>query len=316
MPSELQNFYRTAYDRHAIYIRRLVGFPKPWSQEPIFQNSRFCNVFRRIDVTTDWIVQTLDPNDTYLWAMLVVCRFISRIDCLTDIREAGGFYSETPIPDRLKLIRRAMKQRMLDGLPVNTASFITHPPKGAWGPTKADYIYNLIEAMIDNDVGRELEYNGPKSLRHFCEELCEYEGVGSFMAFQYCVDWSYYPQYLMNATDEMTWTAKGPGSVRGLRRLVSGSPEPCGDVDFLEECQSVLYLWSEHVESTMEQRKEEFMDEISKLFPDSWPVGQIEVANKEWGRFCELKMCDVEHWLCEYDKYARGGSLKRRFYGT
>jgi hypothetical protein len=42
-------------ERHAIWERKVAGQPKPWTQDPILQSYRFCNVYRELDTVTVWI---------------------------------------------------------------------------------------------------------------------------------------------------------------------------------------------------------------------------------------------------------------------
>lgn len=41
-------------ERHAIYLRRKAGEPKPWTDDPILQQFYFTNVYRELDKTTVW----------------------------------------------------------------------------------------------------------------------------------------------------------------------------------------------------------------------------------------------------------------------
>ena len=47
-------FFRYAIERHRIYMRRQACVPKPWTDDPVLQTSRFTNVYRELDRTTVW----------------------------------------------------------------------------------------------------------------------------------------------------------------------------------------------------------------------------------------------------------------------
>ncbi len=53
----LLEFMEFVYERHLIYVRRRDGMPKPWTDDAILQNYRFCNVYRELDTVTQWIAK-------------------------------------------------------------------------------------------------------------------------------------------------------------------------------------------------------------------------------------------------------------------
>lgn len=48
----VDEYFRDARERHAIYLRRVSGMPRPWTDDPIMQNYKITNVFRELDKTT------------------------------------------------------------------------------------------------------------------------------------------------------------------------------------------------------------------------------------------------------------------------
>ena len=50
--SRALEFCKLAEERQKIYIKKKAGEPKPWTEDKIFQSSRFCNVFREQDKTS------------------------------------------------------------------------------------------------------------------------------------------------------------------------------------------------------------------------------------------------------------------------
>jgi hypothetical protein len=322
--ARVKQFAELAYERMRIHIKKELGFSKPWTDKPIFMDSFFCNVF---------IDQNIDDN--YLWSSLVVSRFISRIDCLEQLRDAGAFDSSYNIADRLRKTREVMLMRRQIGLPLNTNAFITSPMIGKWGPTKAHYIVHLVEALMDEDLGARLEYIDT-TMAEIHERLMEYQAVGSFMSYQYCVDFSYIPRYLGKAPDLNTWSAIGPGSIRGMNRMLFGTVnEKIPLSEWLENANNLHELWYLYVTgrgagegrdylTVTRELIEELYDELDRQMEDGTRTMGERSSNKErvktfaterMALFLRVRMPDVEHWLCEYDKYMRGGSSKRRYDG-
>jgi hypothetical protein len=312
-------FAELAYERMRIYIKKELGFPKPWTDRPIFLDSFFCNVFRQLDKTSKWIItNVIEPNadDNYLWAMLVVARYISRIDCLEQLKEAGSFDGSYYVEDRLRITREQMLNRRAIGLPLNTGAFITSPMLGEWGPTKAHYIVHFVEALMDEDLGARLEYLDV-CMREIHPLLMKHQAVGSFMAYQYCCDFSYVPRYLGKAPDLWSWSAMGPGSYRGMNRILFGTPyEKISKAEWLRYVVTLGEKWQEYIDRTIDKEKKNIIDLVLTQEPGTiTPSDAAEWAMGQYGLFDEIRLQDVQHWLCEYDKYMRGGSSKRRYYG-
>lgn len=114
--------------------------------------------------------------------------------------------------------------------------------------------------------------------------LTEVPYLGMFMAYEIVSDLRH-TCLLASAFDILSWCSLGPGATRGLQWLTEREFSRASQQDLmLTYCQHLLEC----------SRAEEF-----------WP--------KEWPRW---EMREVEHWLCEYDKWKRGMAgqkLKRRY---
>ncbi len=315
----IAHFAELAYERHAIYLRRSAGLVAPWTDDPVFQVERFCNVFRRIDKTTAWIMDNVATplmNDPYLWAALVQARYVSRIETLEDMKANGAFEPSMDWHDRRKAGEDALLRRFYGGAPVYTCAFMLSSCLGDWGPTKAHYLSNLLIAMDEGDFTEKLEDDNA-TMRSVWAEIAKYRAIGSFMAYQYACDFSYIPQYLMGAEDAFSWSASGPGSRRGMSRLVYGNDHTrMNPVEWLG-CAKVLFdEWLSYIEKTLPAYTKKMVNEISpsnvsedmEQTIDNW-------VKDECGRFLDIRMQDAQHWMCEYDKYEKGGRSKRRFEG-
>ena len=57
----VQAFFDFCREREAIRLRRERGAPPPWSEDPIFQQARFLNIFREDDRGSRALFRFLDP---------------------------------------------------------------------------------------------------------------------------------------------------------------------------------------------------------------------------------------------------------------
>lgn len=262
-----------------MYEKKERGEPKPWTSDPILRDWFFCNVFRQDDKTSVWIKKyVIDAyeNDPDNWKRIIVARFFSRLDSLEDIRKIEGL-------NTIEDIRRGIIRRVITERPVHTQGFLVGPGSNAQRIHKWDQPFLLCR---DLEQDSELvDAFASKSLKNTWTALYGRYGVGSFLAYQYVCDFAYSAQYLLNANDHDTWTAPGPGSRRGMNRVLTGTASKSIDKsEWLESAIRILAYW--------------------KARAPSAPA------------FAHLKLCNVQHWLCEFDKYERGGSAKRRYNGV
>jgi len=111
------------------------------------------------------------------------------------------------------------------------------------------------------------------SIQHAVNLLSQYRNIGQFVAYEFATDLTY-TSILSRADDLYTWANPGPGASRGLCRLL-GRPVKLN----MKAEEAVPYMQT-------------LLSCISRDVPASF-----------WGR--RLTMRDIEHSLCEFDKYER-----------
>lgn len=75
------DFMLFAKERYEIYLRRQAGMSQPWSNDPIFQNYRFTNIFRDDDKTSTFIYEWVKPflyTLEYLVSNLIYARLCNK----------------------------------------------------------------------------------------------------------------------------------------------------------------------------------------------------------------------------------------------
>ena len=131
-----------------------------------------------------------------------------------------------------------------------------------------------VEQTVDK-ILTPLYNNPPKlymnSLELSWKEYLPYAGFSGFMAYEVVTDLRH-TKYLKNADDIMTWANDGPGAVRGLNRI--------HDRDIKNSLT-----------------KKESNREMYNLLMISDRYLELHVP--------VLEMRDIEHCLCEFDKYER-----------
>lgn len=305
---EVHRFFRYARDRHQIYLNRVAGMPRTrWTSDPIFQTYRFTNVFRELDKTTQWFAQhvrSLEDPDRVLLAT-VLFRMLNRIEVGEAVFRQIGLRGLTAFDEiwgaacsgRISEIKAAMRttERAIysfcgtKGPFVTGAYIITSKPGMAKLPGVLSVVQDFMtgsSTMGDksgkaaswtfHDLTEMLMVNpGKVTLEQVWEWLSGFPFFGKFHSYEIVTDLRH-TELLNRAPDIMTWANPGPGAQRGANRvfgrLVS---EKTPRVELIGEMQHLLA----HSRS-------------KKLWPN----------NAKWPKW---EMRDVEHTLCEFDKYER-----------
>lgn len=249
--------------RHAIHERRAEGLPKPWTEDPILQQYRFCNVYRELDTVTKWIADNWrTPNKDHedLWFAVAVARWVNWPDTL----EAIGF----PLPWNPEQFLDAIYSRKTAGEKVWTGAYMI----GTQGNAKDKPLFiaeNVLQPLWDRR--EELRPKPGMSLEQFARPIINTKNQGTFMVGQIVADIKY-AGVLKDAPDWMTWTVSGPGSRRGLNRVMGFDlGKGWNDRNF----RAAMLILRERVNDTL----------------PSW----MEPLHAQ----------DLQNCLCEFDKYER-----------
>lgn len=197
--------------RHAIYVRRQRGEPKPWTNDGILQNYRFCNVYRELDKETQWIAQNWrEPNrdDPDLWFAMLVARVVNWSPALEEL--------DYPVPWSPARFARVLNERSERGDKVWTGAYMITTHK--FPMPKIEY---YAERVLDPAWRRreDLRPARSQSLNSYHPRLMMIHGISSFLAGQVVADLKYAP-VLANSPDWWTWSAPGIGSLRGMNRVL------------------------------------------------------------------------------------------------
>lgn len=311
----VKRFFATAYLRHRIYALKEFGVPKPWTSNKVFQASYFCNVFRDMDKTSKWMIENIiHPNEEnhQLWWYLMIARYISRFDLFNLMKKEIDY----PNVSRNRL-KHYLWDRHEEGKPIVTNAFIVNSKVKGGYSDKINYMFNML-TCVEDELGDVDEYlRKCERLEDVYYILMKVPGIGPFMAYQYTIDFSYSNRYLKNAEDKDTWTSLGLGAKRGLSRINYDVPNQ-NVAEPLKQAKAILELWKWHVAENIDNELEWVEQELEKhdIKINMDNEYMMHMLIKIYSRFSNLTMCDVQHWLCEYDKYCRGGSKKRKYPGV
>lgn len=277
-------FFEYARKRQQIKIFKDAGFSRPWSDDPILNKYRFCNVFREDDRNTIWYKENLrdviGPYPSVQLRAAAVFRYINRIETMEKIKHL--LMVDCWDADEFE---RILREHAAQGRPIVGAAYIVKSPNGM---DKIAGIRSLLEPVIADADKLSIDFMTHRSLEHANQVLTTYPWIGDFMAYEIVSDlrWT---RVLIEAQDILSWANPGPGATRGIGRLMS------------EDGSVQKGFTREDKLNIMRKLLQESFDS------DNWPC-------RDWGHW---EMREVEHNLCEFDKYERarlGEGTPKQFY--
>jgi hypothetical protein len=307
-------FFAYARERQHTYLRRELGKSGPWTQDKIIQENRFTNVFRELDKTTLWFkknVRDVWRNEPEVVLATVAFRMLNRIATgeavftQPDLIYGKGTAFEHYLKyGQVKVLRDAIVTYVGKKGPFVTGAYIISTPPGY---KKLDGALHIIDTFnkksgwrhwVDNDpVGNEC------TLEAAWEWLRETPYLGTFHSYEIVTDLRH-TRWLDKAPDVYTWANIGPGARRGMNRIMDrprpgvtgrgrwGQKYPTEQV--LREMRSLLALSLDAM----------YWPQFTKSMGfGGLPRGAgMFCSPGDWPRW---EMRDVEHTLCEFDKYER-----------
>lgn len=196
-------------EREAVRKAKAAGQAKPWSNDPLFQRYRWCNVSRMddrvsVELMRDWYREA--SSETQLVAA-TLGRLINWPEALLDATGGRPFSL-----DLLPGARQALHARASAGAKVFTAAYLV--PAAPGRSNKIDSILDLVEEVRHEAGGILLQ----ETLHGTWEALTRFKGLGGFLAGQITADLAYLSTG-ERWPDRFSWAPVGPGSARGMNRL-------------------------------------------------------------------------------------------------
>lgn len=306
MEPRYAEFLAFARARHEIYRKRQQGLPKPWTDDPIFLEYSFTNVFRELDKTTIWYANNVRERydgTPHVFMATILFRWFNRIatgevlfnqsDLTVGGRDIATAYLEgqATIGD----IEHSVKTALGDG-PYTTGAYIITSPAGM---NKLKGVLHCVDEINKKRAYWIDFFNGKQRLlEETWKRLKDEKHMGPFMAYEVITD-LYHTYLLRDAPDIGTWCNPGPGAKRGLMRIHLGNSSVTE--------RGVLVPWN----------SKECINMIYALM--CWINESDQYDAAFWGKPM-WDMRDVEHTLCEFDKYERVltglGKPRNKYRGT
>jgi hypothetical protein len=285
--STIPDFFKWIVERQAIFHRRASGYAKPWTNDPILRDNKFTNAYRQQDKGTVALMKMLDVDPPLSTRDIVFNVIWYRLFNHYELAELGPVRLNGVVGGPIDFYNKLI-DRDEQGLKVFTSAHMT---TGVAGEAKVETYIRACNVAI-NLLPTILESLNSRRMQTVFEALLEGYLIGRFVAYEIVCDLRFQPvwgyqSYVSTPTgfgpaypdDTFSWANLGPGACRGLTRLGLLEPTAAGKPRYtnqLEGVEKMRYLWGQALKSL-------------PPLGSNWPF--------------ELR--EIEHSLCEFDKYER-----------
>jgi hypothetical protein len=219
MPIDVKPLVDWIVERRSMQLRRERGEPPPWTSDPFLAKYRFCNVRVEDDYVSRWIHDNFvvpHADDPHLIFALIVARFINEPEVLAEV----GYDCLVPF-DGPRFVS-IMAGRDARGESLERRAYII--PGGRKGELKAKSLtkelFNNLYAQIEFVQPRQ----GNRLVDIFDRLTCFKYLKAGFISAQAIRDVKY-AEPLRSAPDWMSFVRSGPGSRRGVNRLLGATDD-------------------------------------------------------------------------------------------
>ncbi len=275
-------YWTFAARRQEIFERRLSGAAEPWTDDPILQEYKFCNVYRAADRVSQYMIKRVacspitDSVEDRLFRIVAFRTFSKPATWDYVIEWLGHEPNLLDLSEgRFEAALEAAKVAM-GGL--YTGAFILCANKAfGFDEKHKNHVALFQEMFLKQSLAERIL--DCESLKQLVELLQSFPLIGPFMAYQIAIDINYSEHVNF---DENEYTQAGPGALRGLAKAFVSY----GD-----------YSAPEIIQSMVETQQSNF-ERLNLKF------GGL------WGR--PLHAIDCQGLFCEIDKYSRVAFPKLR----
>jgi hypothetical protein len=264
-------YWRFAYLRQEVFMRRVLGGPFPWTDDPILSRYRFTNPYRASDRVSQYLIKSViysGPQDARnVFFRVLLFKLFNRVDTWERLERRLGTLTADDFD--VRRFAAVLDDAMRCGTRLYSAAYIMPCP--AFGaPRKHVNHLKLIDHML-NDQAPSRIANAP-SLADVFEILLSYPSIGRFLAFQFAIDLNYSEITMFEEKDHVV---AGPGARDGISKCFA-------DTAGLSD-EDVIRVVADMADA-----------EFARL--------QLNFR-RLWGR--PLQLIDCQNLFCEVDKYAR-----------
>ncbi|EPS94550.1 hypothetical protein FOMPIDRAFT_1033300 [Fomitopsis schrenkii] len=263
-------------ERHQVFLRRTEGDERPWTEDATLGRYPFTNVFRVYDRTTQYILRHVigegSQDLTESCFRVILFRMFNKIETWKYLQKQVGEITW----DSFDVYTYEQVLTAVEGPLYGFAYICPAPTNIGGGKINCARHLRLVQLLMEENLPKQLQRC--RYLKDAHGWLRLFPSMGDFTALQLALDLNMLPHFKWS---EDEWVTPGPGAKAALRKIFG----PGVAAVELEAIQWLHATQDEH---------------FSRL---GIPVDRRPrlCASRRPG----VSMVDLEHSLCECDKYSR-----------
>lgn len=208
--STIDRFLYWIRERYQIYLKRKVGKEKPWTNDEILQTYKFCNVHRKNDRVSQWLINHWYKPYKNHRHILLACTLARQLNNIESLGAVG--FPDQWLPESVLTI---LKKRHESGLKNYAGAYVIASIANQSGIHELKYL-QTVEIVCQPIYDSQLRIN-TSNIESTWNSLLEFKGFGSFICGQVVADlvWGLDGDW----SDIDSFAPVGPGSTRGMNRL-------------------------------------------------------------------------------------------------
>ncbi|MDA3836758.1 MAG: putative DNA base hypermodification protein [Nanoarchaeota archaeon] len=266
--------------RYNVHLKKdIMRLEKPWTEDEVLLNYRFCNVRREHDRESRWLIENVCNSNMVSYNNKLLNCILFRLINKSETIELFGVLDFDNLD--YDLIWEALREfeKNNPGYIYFSSAFFTSGPKvvcNKFFGKKGNMVVKMIKLVEKYYQERILDrISESESQEAVYLALREFQGFGEFLAYQMFVDFSYIKEFPYS---ENEFTVAGPGCKKGLNLIFN-------DFDGLNYEEALFWL--------RDNQDEIFGFGFGSLFSD------LDECNR-----C-LNVMSLENCMCELSKYIR-----------
>jgi len=301
----IRYLYDWMTERHLIFKRKNAGEPAPWTTDPVLLQWRFCNVRRELDRESRALIERIVKNPDLCYRAKVLNCIWFRLFNKQETFEILGplkledFAALHAVPrvfqhykERFEEYRRSHPSYQFFTNAFHTRGLLAQwkqPPQLNGGEVASDNerMLYMIDHIYSSGLLAKIAVTADPSYvkpgltqSDVFNTLCTIRGIGSFLAYQMFVDFTYIAEFPFS---ENEFTVSCPGCKAGLSKLFD---DRAGMSD-----EELLFWLRDSLEAAFNSR--------------NLPFNQHELFDDLPEDCARLNVMCLENAMCELSKYTR-----------
>jgi hypothetical protein len=295
----LRLFFETMYERQMIWKKRFIDKKeRPWTNNKIFQESKFTNIYRELDRNSQWQIKNILLDEelslkNLIWKLMVF-RFFNNPETFTSATATkwrNGIpnweeYDENEFSRFIAGVRNSGKNPFTSAYLINTMAAPGHSRDYCYTEVVTPYLHKNIDKII----AKVITAKNPEDIIKY---LKTFPAIADFIAHEFYQDFTYIPRYTNRKFmkfDQNDFTNVGPGASIGIRLIYP-------NLNTVVKQKQAIYWLRDESEKWLNKIGEEKKDSMQYLYWDK--IKGCYYTNSE----CNITLHQIEMWLCEFQKY-------------